>query len=88
MDEELLAWDAEGWVVLTVDDRMPAAFALNFDRKSLAQRSRIGPILCNHAPRDPNLPPLENRVTGFKLYFLAFLKHLSLAAPCSRKNAC
>jgi mRNA interferase MazF len=26
---------------------MPAACALNFDRVSLAQRSRIGPVLCN-----------------------------------------
>ena len=33
-------------VVLTVDDGMPAACALNFDHVSLAQRSRIGPILC------------------------------------------
>jgi mRNA interferase MazF len=33
-------------VVLTVDDGMPAACALNFDHVSLAQRSRIGPVLC------------------------------------------
>ena len=33
-------------VVLTVDDQMPAACALNFDHVSLAQRSRIGPVLC------------------------------------------
>jgi mRNA interferase MazF len=32
-------------VVLTVDDGMPAACALNFDHVSLAQRSRIGPVL-------------------------------------------
>ena len=34
-------------VVLTVDDGMPAACALNFDHVSLAQRSRIGAVLCN-----------------------------------------
>ena len=33
-------------VVLTVDDGMPAACALNFDHVSLAQRSRMGPVLC------------------------------------------
>lgn len=33
-------------IVLTVDDGMPAACALNFDHVSLAQRSRIGPVLC------------------------------------------
>ena len=33
-------------LVLTVDDGMPAACALNFDHVSLAQRSRIGPVLC------------------------------------------
>ena len=39
-------------VVLTVDDGMPAAFALNFDHVSLAERSRIGPALCDLlAPR-------------------------------------
>jgi mRNA interferase MazF len=32
-------------VVLTVDDGMPAACALNFDHVSLAQPSRIGPVL-------------------------------------------
>jgi mRNA interferase MazF len=34
-------------VVLTADDGMPAACALNFDHVSLAQRSRIGPVLCD-----------------------------------------
>jgi hypothetical protein len=34
-------------VVLTADDRMPAACALNFDHISLAQRNRIGPVLCS-----------------------------------------
>lgn len=34
-------------VVLTEDDGMPAACALNFDHISLAQRNRIGPVLCN-----------------------------------------
>ena len=34
-------------VVLTVDDGMPAACALNFDHVSLAQRSRIGAVLCD-----------------------------------------
>ena len=33
-------------VVLTVHDGMPAACALNFDHVSLAQRNRIGPVLC------------------------------------------
>lgn len=36
-------------VVLTEDDGMPAACALNFDHISLAQRERIGPIL-SHLP--------------------------------------
>ena len=34
-------------VVLTVDDGMPAACALNFDHVALAQRSRLGPVLCD-----------------------------------------
>ena len=34
-------------VVLTMDDGMPAACALNFDHVSLAQRNRIGPVLCS-----------------------------------------
>ena len=34
-------------VVLTEDDGMPAACALNFDHISLAQRNRIGPALCS-----------------------------------------
>jgi mRNA interferase MazF len=34
-------------VVLTIDDGMPAACALNFDHVSLAERSRIGPALCD-----------------------------------------
>jgi mRNA interferase MazF len=34
-------------VVLTADDGMPAACALNFDHVSLAQRNRIGPVLCS-----------------------------------------
>ena len=33
-------------VVLTMEDGMPAACALNFDHVALAQRSRIGPVLC------------------------------------------
>lgn len=33
-------------VVLTSEDGMPATCALNFDHVSLAQRDRIGPILC------------------------------------------
>jgi mRNA interferase MazF len=33
-------------LVLTEYDGMPAACALNFDHVSLAQRDRIGPILC------------------------------------------
>ena len=34
-------------VVLTADDGMPVACALNFDHVSPAQRSRIGPVLCD-----------------------------------------
>ncbi|MBM3727155.1 MAG: type II toxin-antitoxin system PemK/MazF family toxin [Acidobacteria bacterium] len=33
-------------VVLTPDDGMPVACALNFDHVSLAQRDRIGPLIC------------------------------------------
>ncbi|MCC6699509.1 MAG: type II toxin-antitoxin system PemK/MazF family toxin [Candidatus Hydrogenedentes bacterium] len=33
-------------VFLTVDDGMPAVCALNFDHVSLAQRSRIGSLIC------------------------------------------
>ena len=33
-------------VVLTPDDGMPAACALNFDHVSLAQRDRLGPVVC------------------------------------------
>jgi mRNA interferase MazF len=34
-------------VVLTMADGMPTACALNFDHVALAQRSRIGPVVCN-----------------------------------------
>ncbi|MBI3684525.1 MAG: type II toxin-antitoxin system PemK/MazF family toxin [Acidobacteria bacterium] len=34
-------------VVLTPDDGMSAACALNFDHVSLAQRNRIGAVLCS-----------------------------------------
>lgn len=34
-------------VVLTAEDGMPAACALNFDHVSLAQRDRIGALICN-----------------------------------------
>jgi len=34
-------------VVLTTDDGMPTACALNFDHVALAERNRIGPVLCN-----------------------------------------
>ena len=33
-------------LVLTSDDGMPVACALNFDHVSLAQRDRIGPLIC------------------------------------------
>src|ERR1039458_6202069 len=39
-------------VVLTVDDGMPAACALNFDHVSLAQRRRIGPTCAIYQKRD------------------------------------
>jgi len=34
-------------VVLTPEDGMPVACALNFDHVSLAQRNRIGAVLCS-----------------------------------------
>jgi len=34
-------------VILTMDDGMPVACALNFDHVALAQRTRIGPVLCS-----------------------------------------
>jgi len=34
-------------LVLTPDDGMPAACALNFDHVPLAQRNRIGAVLCS-----------------------------------------
>lgn len=34
-------------VVLTDEDGMPAECALNFDHVSLAQRDRLGAVLCN-----------------------------------------
>ena len=33
-------------VVVTPEDGMPVASALNFDHISLAQRDRLGPVLC------------------------------------------
>jgi len=33
-------------VILTADDGMPALCALNFDHVSLAQRERMGAVLC------------------------------------------
>ena len=33
-------------VILTSDDGMPASCALNFDHVSLAQKSRVGAIIC------------------------------------------
>jgi len=33
-------------VMLTMDDGMPVPCALNFDHVSLAQRNRLGPIIC------------------------------------------
>ena len=33
-------------VILTPDDGMPAACALNFDHVSLAQRDRFGAVIC------------------------------------------
>ena len=34
-------------VALSSDDSMPVVCALNFDHVSLAQRDRIGPVLCS-----------------------------------------
>lgn len=43
-------------VVLSADDGMPVACALNFDHVSLAQRDRIGPALCSlPEPRWPEV---------------------------------
>lgn len=33
-------------VILTADDGMPAACALNFDHVALAQRDRVGALIC------------------------------------------
>jgi len=33
-------------VILTPEDGMPAACALNFDHVSLAQRDRLGAVIC------------------------------------------
>lgn len=38
-------------VVLTPEDGMPVACALNFDHVSLAQRSRMGPVIANLAKK-------------------------------------
>ncbi len=37
-------------VVLTPEDGMPAACALNFDHVALAQRERIGAVVCDLPP--------------------------------------
>jgi mRNA interferase MazF len=34
-------------VILTADDGMPSVCALNLDHVALAQRSRLGPVLCS-----------------------------------------
>jgi mRNA interferase MazF len=34
-------------VVLTAEDGMPSDCAINFDHVALAQRSRLGPVVCN-----------------------------------------
>lgn len=36
-------------VVLTAEDGMPSVCALNFDHVALAQRSRLGPVICTLA---------------------------------------
>ena len=36
-------------VILTPDDGMPVTCALNFDHVSLAQRERVGSVICNLA---------------------------------------
>jgi len=38
-------------VLLTTEDGMPATCALNFDHVSLAQKGRMGPVLCSLADR-------------------------------------
>jgi mRNA interferase MazF len=37
-------------IVLTADDGMPVACAVNFDHISLAQRTRIGAMICELRP--------------------------------------
>jgi mRNA interferase MazF len=39
-------------VVLGPDDGMPVACALNFDHVALAQRDRIGPVICELSPTE------------------------------------
>jgi mRNA interferase MazF len=45
-------------VPLTPDDGMPVACALNFDHVSLAQRDRLGSVLCTLP--DPRWPEVEH----------------------------
>ena len=53
-------------VVLTIDDGMPAACALNFDHVALAQRNRIGPVLCSLLePRWGEVPRALLMACGF-----------------------
>jgi mRNA interferase MazF len=47
-------------VVLTQDDGMPTVCVLNFDHLALAQRDRLGPILC--ALPDPRWPEVRAAV--------------------------
>jgi mRNA interferase MazF len=48
-------------VILTLDDGMKVACALNFDPVALAQRDRIGPVLCGLP--DARWAEIETRAT-------------------------
>ena len=53
-------------VVLTPEDGMPVVCALNFDHISLAQRDRIGSVLCSLAePRWPEVQRALMIACGF-----------------------
>ena len=53
-------------LVLGPEDGMPVACALNFDHLALAQRDRIGPLICElPAPRWPEVRRALLKACGF-----------------------
>jgi mRNA interferase MazF len=55
-------------VVLGPEDGIPVACALNFDHVALAQRDRIGPVLCElPEPRWPEVRAALLTACGFEL---------------------